>query len=66
MFYREVEFMFQEFPDVVDVTQLQKMLGIGRNSAYDLLKTNKIKSIRIGKIYRVPKVNILKYLQADS
>ena len=58
--------MFQDFPDVVNVAQLQKMLGIGRNTAYNLLKTNKIRSIRIGKIYRVPKINILKYLQANG
>ena len=58
--------MFQDFPDVVNVAQLQKMLGVGRNTAYNLLKTNKIRSIRIGKIYRVPKINILKYLQANG
>ena len=56
--------MFQNYPDVVCVAQLQKMLGIGRNTAYNLLKDNKIKSIRIGRVHKIPKVNIIKYLQA--
>ena len=42
--------MFKQYPYVVSVSQMQKMLGIGRNSAYDLLKNNKIQSIRIGRV----------------
>ena len=55
--------MFQQYPDVVSVSQLQKMLGIGRNTAYKLLKENKILSIRIGKVHKIPKKNVIKYLQ---
>jgi len=55
--------MFREYPDVVNVIQLQKMLGVGRNTAYDLLKEEKIQSIRIGRVHKIPKVNIIKYLQ---
>ena len=56
--------MFREYPDVVGVSQLQKMLGVGRNTAYDLLKNNKIHSIRIGRVHRIPKKNVIKYLQS--
>jgi len=55
--------MFRQFPDVVSVAQLQTMLNIGKNTAYALLKENKIKSIRIGKVHKIPKINIIKYLQ---
>ena len=56
--------MFKNYPDVVNVAQMRKMLGgIGRNTAYELLNENKINSIRIGRIHRIPKVNIIKYLQ---
>ena len=55
--------MFENYPDVVNVAQLQKMLSIGRNTVYTLLKENKIASIRIGRIHKIPKVNIIKYLQ---
>ena len=56
--------MFQNYPDVVNVAQLQKMLGIGRNTAYELLKNNMIKSIRIGRVHKIPKANIIKYLHS--
>ena len=55
--------MFVNYPDVVDVPQLQSMLGgIGKQSTYKLLKNSTIKSIKIGKIYRIPKVNVISYL----
>ena len=55
--------MFNNYPDVVNVLQLQQMLGIGKNTAYTLLKNNTIQSIRIGKIHRIPKANIIKYVK---
>ena len=58
--------MFRNYPDVVSVTQLQKMLGVGRNTAYSLLRENKIKSIRIGRVHKIPKKNIIKYLQSKT
>lgn len=30
--------MFRDFPDVVGITELCQMLGIGRNKAYNLIK----------------------------
>ena len=58
--------MFKQYPDVVSIKQLQTMLGVGRNTAYDLLKKNKIQSIRIGRVHKIPKVNIIKYLQLEN
>ena len=54
--------MFKEYPDVVNVSQLQKMLGIGRNSAYKLLTAKNIKAKKIGRVYFIPKVNIINFL----
>jgi len=56
-------FMFRNYPDVVSVSQLQQMLCIGKNTAYMLLKTKTIKSIRIGRVHRIPKANIIKYFK---
>lgn len=58
--------MFEKFPDVVDVADLQKMLNVGRNTVYKLLNKNIIKSIRIGKIHKIPKINVIKYLQDEN
>ena len=56
--------MFTEYPDIVSVSQLQKMLCIGRNTAYKLLTENRISSIRIGKVHKIPKINVINYLQS--
>ena len=54
--------MFKNWPDCVSVMQLQQMLSIGRNRAYELLKTGEIKHKRIGKIYHIPKIYVIEYL----
>ena len=48
--------MFKDYPDVVTVEHLQKMLGVGRKVAYLLVKENKIRSVRVGRSYKIPKL----------
>lgn len=55
--------MFSNYPDVVNVVELQEMLGIGRNKAYSLLQQGIIKSRKIGTNYKIPKINIIKFLE---
>ena len=55
--------LFTNYPDIVDISQMRKMLGnIGITLAYKLLKEKRIKSIKIGREYRVPKSCIIEYL----
>ena len=54
--------MFKEFPDVVSVSQLAKMLNIGKSSAYDLLQNNRIHHVRVGKKYIIPKTAVLAFI----
>jgi excisionase family DNA binding protein len=54
--------MLDQYEDVLMVTELQEILGIGRNKVYSLLQSGAIPSIRIGKKWRVPKAAILHYL----
>lgn len=55
--------MFTNYPDIVDISQMRKMLGnIGITLAYKLLKEKRIKSIKIGREYRIPKSCIIEYL----
>lgn len=55
--------MFTSYPDIVNVTQMRKMLGgIGVTLAYKLLKQRKIKSLKIGREYKIPKTYIIEYL----
>ena len=56
--------LFTEYPDVVNVEQICEMLGgICDKTAYRLLKSGEIKSFIVGRHYRIPKLNILEYLE---
>lgn len=61
-----IQNIFTNFKDVVKVKDLQKMLGIGRNTAYELIATNKIKSIKSGNLILIPKQNVIDFLNGGS
>lgn len=56
--------MFDAYDDVVPIEDLMEMLDIGRNKAYELLKSGQIKSFKVGKSYRIPKMCIQNYVLA--
>ena len=58
--------MFSEYPDIVSVEQLMKMLQIGQVLAYKLVKKGEIKSRKVGREYKIPKVNVILYLLKES
>lgn len=55
--------MFDTYPDILSVEQLCEVLNIGKNTAYKLLQNKDIKSVRIGKIYKIPKKYVKKYIK---
>lgn len=58
--------MFVDYPDIVNLTQMRKMLGgISPTLAYRILKTRKIKSKKVGREYKIPKVNVINYMMYD-
>lgn len=58
-------FMFEDYPDVVNVPQLCEMLGgISSKSAYKLLQANRIPHFKIGRAYKIPKIQVINYLQS--
>ncbi|WP_042207652.1 helix-turn-helix domain-containing protein [Paenibacillus durus] len=60
-----IALMFQSYPDVVNVTQMCDMLGgISTKTAYKLLQANRIQHFKIGRAYKIPKVQIIAYLQS--
>ncbi len=58
--------MFTSYPDLVDVEQMQEMLSINRHTAYGLIGNGEILAAKVGRKYRIPKIEILKYLYRDS
>jgi len=55
-----------DFPLVLKVEELMSILSIGRNTAYELVRSGQISSIRIGRIYRIPRASLEEYLQKMS
>ena len=55
------EVMFTDYPDIVNVAQVQAMLGISRHLAYELIGDGDIPGMKIGNAYRVPKINVIRY-----
>ena len=59
--------MFKNYPDVVNVKQLQSMLGnISKKLAYHLLQNKIIKSIKIGRQYKIAKADVILYLTQNN
>lgn len=46
---------FENLPPVLTVEELAEILRIGRNTAYNLVKEKKIKSIQCGRAIRIPR-----------
>jgi excisionase family DNA binding protein len=55
--------IFRDYPDVVDVEQMSEMLGISTKTAYKILKENQIEHFKIGRTYKIPKINILHFIK---
>lgn len=59
---RPFQQMFKNYPDIMSVEQLQNALHIGRAKAYQLIRDNRIKYIRIGKKIRIPKIYLIEFV----
>lgn len=53
-----------QLPIVLSVEQLAAVLGIGINSAYQLVRSGQVGSVRIGRQYKIPKNALEIYLAA--
>ena len=54
--------MFSNYKDVVTVEQLAEMLDIGLTLAYRLVRQKTIKSIKVGREYKIPQQFVINYL----
>ena len=59
--------MFEKYPDVVEVDDLRVMLGgISKRLAYKLLTNQEIRSVKVGRAYKIPKICIIEYLLGEE
>lgn len=54
---------FDELPLTLKVEDLMPILGIGRNTAYELVRSKQIHSVKIGRQLRIPKQSLVDYLK---
>ncbi len=54
--------MLKEQPEVLTVSEVAKILRIGKNKAYALIKSGELASVRIGKKVIVPKICLIRFL----
>ena len=55
-----------DLPVTLRVEELMPILGIGRNTAYELVRSDKLRSIRVGRQIRIPKAEVLRFLNTHA
>ena len=58
--------MFTSYPFLVVIIQLKEVLGIDIILAYRLVKNNQIPALKIGRQYKIPKMNIIDYVTIQN
>lgn len=59
---RDYYSMFKGAPDVLTVVEAAKLLRLGKNKTYDLIKSGYLHSIKAGGKIIVPKVCLIEFL----
>ena len=58
--------MLNKYPDVLTVKEAREILRIGMNNMYHILQSGELKSIKIGRIYKIKKQNVIEYIDRKS
>ena len=54
--------MFEEYPDILTVEETVEALRVGYNALYELLNEGKVKAYKNGRVWRITKESIKKYI----
>lgn len=60
------EIIFKDFPDVVGVEEVSKMLGICNKKVYRLIRDGEIPIIPCCRSYKMAKLHIIEYMLGKS
>lgn len=55
--------MLEQYNDILTIEELCGILMIGRNRAYELLKTGQISGFQLGRNWKIPKIALEDYLK---
>jgi len=51
---------------VFDVNDIQELLGIGRDAAYQLCRSGSFRVLKVGSSLKIPKESFLRWLEGDE
>ena len=58
--------MFDEYGAVLTVKEVCTILRISKNMAYELVRAKKIRCVKVGNRYRIPKSEIVRFLDGKN
>ena len=58
--------MFEQYPDILTVEEACDALRMGYNAVYDLLNEGKLKAYKNGRVWRIPKESLGRYVLEKS
>ena len=58
--------MLEQYHDILTIPELCEVLTIGRNRAYELLKTGQISAFQLGRNWKIPKIALEEYLKKQA
>lgn len=65
MIKHKEERMFNDFSEIINIKDLCNMLHISKHTAYTLVKSGKLPAKRIGRIYRIRKLDVISFLSSN-
>ena len=54
--------MFEQYDDILTVSELAEALKVGSTQAYRLVRSQKIKAFKEGKDRKIPKTSVIQYI----
>lgn len=55
--------LMNQYDEVMTIEQFMDYLSIGKNTAYKILNSGQIKSFKIGRVHKIPKISVDEYIQ---
>jgi len=58
--------MFKDEPEVLTVSETAKLLRTGKNKTYEVIRSGRLQSIKIGGKILVPKMRLIEFLISEN
>lgn len=62
----EMNTVFKDYPDALSLSEFSDMLGISKKLASKLIKDGEIEAIKVGREYRIAKLNAIRFLLGEQ